>query len=86
MRKAAMKKAGITDMQIGKEGGKIEFKNGQMEIGKTAEWPSDMPSDVPQFTYGKVKVVTKTEIQNKKDGTLFLKELPTMWLKNIKKS
>jgi hypothetical protein len=72
-RKVAMQKAGITDMHIDKQdGGKIEFKGGQVEVGKAAEWPKDMPSEVPVFSNGKIKVVTKSEIKNKKGWNVVL--------------
>lgn len=71
------KQAGITDMHIDKQGGKVEFKGGQMEFGKAAEWPTDMPSAVPKFTYGKIKIVTKSEVQNKKGWTVIFEEITT---------
>ena len=63
-------------MQIDKQGGKIELKNGAtVEFGESAKWPEDMPAEVPQFTYGKVKTVTKTEVQNRKGWNVILEEV-----------
>lgn len=74
--KRVQQKVGITNMHIDKQGsGKIEFQGGQIELGKTATWPTDMPSDVPEFTYGKVKMVTKSEVENKKGWNILLEEV-----------
>lgn len=70
-------RAGITDMHIDKQGGRIEFKGSdktggqvQMEVGKTAKWPEEIPSEVPEFTYGKLNVVSTTNVKDKKTWTL----------------
>ncbi|MCX7919736.1 MAG: hypothetical protein N3A72_09075 [bacterium] len=80
------KEAGITDMHtlVDKQGsgGKIELKDGQIEVGKAAQWPADIPSDVPEFTYGKVKVVTKSEMKNKKGWNVLLENVSADALEN----
>lgn len=71
----AIQKESITDKHLDKQDGKIEFNGGKIEVGKAAEWPADMPSDVPKFTYGKVKMVTKSEVENKKAWNVILEDI-----------
>lgn len=50
-------KTGVdVDINSGKESIKIAGKEGEMEIGNTASWPSDIP--VPKFPTGTVTVAT----------------------------
>lgn len=38
----------------------IETKNGLYLMTSDNEWPSDMPSSVPEFSYGKIKASSKS--------------------------
>lgn len=59
------------DIKSGGEGVMVAGKDGGMEIGKTAQWPSDMPPDVPKFPAG--TVVMSTNVNN--SWTVILKNI-----------
>lgn len=48
------------DVEISNDGEGISIKNdgGSAQYGTNAQWPSDMPSIVPNFTYGKLTTTT----------------------------
>lgn len=52
---------GDVDVDLGGGGDNvtIKTKDGTTTMSETSEWPSDMFSDVPRFTYGVVEHVTK---------------------------
>jgi hypothetical protein len=56
--KASMGKDVDVNIQDGKV--QIKDKNSETEIKDTTEWPSDMFSDVPRFTFGKIQHVSKS--------------------------
>lgn len=47
------------DVDLNGENVTITTGDGRVEMTKTSEWPSDMFSDVPRFTYGVVEHVSK---------------------------
>ncbi|MCJ7740217.1 hypothetical protein MUP32_02785 [Candidatus Microgenomates bacterium] len=59
------------DIKSGGEGMMVAGKDGEMEIGNTAQWPSDMPPDVPKFPAG--NVVMSTNVNN--SWTVILKNV-----------
>lgn len=50
---------GNVDINSGGEGVSIENDKGSLSLGQSAQWPSDMPSNVPEFSYGKPIMSTK---------------------------
>ena len=59
----AILKAGAgKDVDVNIQEGKVEIKDkdSETEIAETSEWPSDMFSDVPRFTFGRIKHVSKS--------------------------
>jgi hypothetical protein len=50
------------DVDVNIQDGKVQIKDktSETEIKDTTEWPSDMFSDVPRFTFGKIQHVSKS--------------------------
>lgn len=50
------------DVDVNIREGKVEIKDkdSETEIAETSEWPSDMFSEVPRFTFGRIEHVSKT--------------------------
>lgn len=51
------------DVDINGEGIKIENEEGTFEVNASAEWPADIPADVPEFTFGTITGVIKNSQQ-----------------------
>lgn len=62
---------GKVDVTSGGEGVNISNGEGSLSLGAAAKWPSDMPSNVPQFTYGSIVAASKISDQ---DGWMALYE------------
>ncbi|MEW6444254.1 MAG: hypothetical protein AB1640_25190 [bacterium] len=62
---AIMKASLGRDVEVNIEEGKVEIsdKESRTEIADTSAWPSDMFSDVPRFTFGKIEHVSKSREQ-----------------------
>jgi hypothetical protein len=62
MTEKALKQATGKDVDVKMQGDKIQIeqKGSKTEMTKTTTWPSEMISDVPKFTAGKIKRVVKT--------------------------
>jgi hypothetical protein len=60
MMEKTLEKATGEKADVNIEGGNVSIKTGNssMEMKETSEWPADMFSDVPRFTYGVVERVT----------------------------
>lgn len=60
MMEKTLEKATGEKADVNIEGGNVSIKTGDssMEMKATSEWPADMFSDVPRFTYGVVERVT----------------------------
>ena len=43
----------------------IKTNDGSVNVGSSAQWPSDLPSDVPKFSVGKVTMSTKVNTEPK---------------------
>ncbi|NMW22325.1 MAG: hypothetical protein HKK67_11980 [Chlorobiaceae bacterium] len=63
-------KSGSESITIESEGKKIEIQ------GKGREWPNDMPADVPKFSYGQVKAVTRATMPEGKSWTVVCDNVP----------
>jgi len=61
-------------VDIGNEGIKIRDEKGTMEVGTSAQWPKDMPSDVPQFKFGIITAAIKTT-QELKGWSVLVKDV-----------
>jgi len=48
-------------------GSKVTYsgEGGSFEISEGGKWPTDLPTDVPKFTYGTVKATAKTTTNGK---------------------
>ncbi|MCX6180113.1 MAG: hypothetical protein NT163_12265 [Chlorobiales bacterium] len=57
-------KSGGQNITIESEGKKIEIQ------GNSAVWPTDMPTEVPKFSYGKIKAVTRSTMPEGKSWTV----------------
>ncbi len=53
--------SGGNNITIQSEGQKIEIQ------GESGVWPADMPADVPKFSWGKIKAVTRAETPDGKN-------------------
>lgn len=51
---------GKVDIDSGDESASIETEDGSYSMSGNNEWPSDMPSIVPEFTYGTIEASTKS--------------------------
>ncbi|MFH1608892.1 MAG: hypothetical protein ABH951_02665 [Patescibacteria group bacterium] len=40
----------------------IETKDGSFSAGESTKWPADMPSDIPEITFGKLTMVSSSSI------------------------
>jgi hypothetical protein len=56
--------------QIGKPYGITDFNT---KTGKSAKWESDIPSIVPEFTYGKIEIAGTVMVKNKKHWNFLYK-------------
>ncbi|MBN1820868.1 MAG: hypothetical protein JXR31_10190 [Prolixibacteraceae bacterium] len=56
-----------TDVDINGQNAIIKTEGSTINVDYNAKaWPKEIPGDVPEFTYGKVKGVTTTEIDGQK--------------------
>jgi len=51
---------GQVDINSGSTSFSMSDSSGTVTAGETTKWPSDMPSTVPQFKYGKIKMAVKS--------------------------
>ena len=56
--------SGGNNITIQSEGQKIEIQ------GNNGVWPADMPADVPKFSWGKIKAVTRAETPEGKNWSV----------------
>lgn len=64
------------DVDLEGENAVIKTNDGTINVEYNAKsWPSEIPGDVPEFTYGKVKGVTTTEIEGQKVWNINFEEL-----------
>jgi hypothetical protein len=63
-------KSGGQNITIESEGKKIEIQ------GNSGVWPADMPADVPQFSYGKIKAVTRSTMPEGQSWTVACESVP----------
>ena len=54
---------------------KIKSEEGEMEIGATAQWPDDMPSDVPKFSAGSITAAVTNNDQSQKTWTVMIQNV-----------
>jgi len=59
------------------QGGDVKIKtaDGQVEIAKTNDWPSDMFADVPRFTHGTVERVSKGQADGTQTFNVYLRDV-----------
>ena len=53
---------------------RVQTKEGTQEFNMTSNWPQDMPGDVPRFTMGKVKAVTRSDAGGTKNWNVVIEE------------
>jgi len=54
---------------------KVKSKDGELEIGATAQWPSDMPTDVSKFSAGTIAAAIKTDGSGTKGWSVIVKDV-----------
>lgn len=54
-----------SDVDISDKGVSVSNSEGTFSAGETTKWPSDMPSSVPQFKYGKITMAASTNTDGK---------------------
>lgn len=78
MLEGTLERATGEDAEVDLGGGDVTIKTeeGTTTMSETAEWPSDMFADVPEFTYGVVERVTRSDRQGgQKAMTVYFREL-----------
>jgi hypothetical protein len=77
MAERAIEKATGGKAKVDIAGGKIKIsdKGEKAELSFAQEWPNDLPGDVPKFTMGKVKAVTKAEEGGKPSWHIILQDV-----------
>lgn len=55
---------GKVDISSNGDGASVSTKDGSIQTGDKAKWPSDMPSVVPEFKYGNATYSSKTDNAN----------------------
>ncbi len=73
---------GKVDVDLKGQGVKIATKEGDISWGETAEWPEDIPGDVPRFTQGKVTGVVRAHGLDAKNWNLALSDVEPGGLAN----
>lgn len=63
-------KSGGENITIESEGQKIEIQS------KGGVWPPDMPAEVPKFSYGSIKAVTRSDMNDGKSWTVVCENVP----------
>jgi hypothetical protein len=67
---------GKADVDLSNGKSVIETGSGRMEIdAKANKWPSDIPGDIPEFTFGKVKAVTTSNMDNTRSWNVVFEEV-----------
>jgi hypothetical protein len=62
------------DIKDGAGSIKVENKEGSMEIGTSAKWPEDMPTIVPQITFGKISAAFRSNNSSGKAWSVLVKD------------
>jgi hypothetical protein len=62
--------SGGQNITIQSDGQKIEIQ------GNSGVWPADMPADVPKFTWGQIKAVTRSETPEGKSWSVVCENVP----------
>jgi len=77
MMEKTLEKATGEKTSVSIEGGNVSVKSGDSstEMKETSEWPSDMFSDVPRFTYGTVERVTSGQDGGMQKFNVFLRDV-----------
>jgi len=76
---------GVVDADINSGSVKVGTGDGSIDLNQNSTWPADMPSDVPQFTYGKVAFSSKIDSGNTKGWTVTIENVPSGSLEKYKK-
>jgi hypothetical protein len=63
------------DVDLNGENVTIKTGQGRVEMAKTGEWPSDMFSDVPRFTYGVVERVSREQADGMQKFNVYLRDV-----------
>jgi len=59
----------------------IQTGDGQIEVDSNAKsWPSEIPGDVPEFKFGKVKAVTTSSMDGTKSWNIVYEDVPDGFL------
>ncbi|NTW82256.1 MAG: hypothetical protein HGB36_02675 [Chlorobiaceae bacterium] len=70
-------RSGGQNVTIESEGRKIEIQS-----NLSGTWPDDIPGDVPKFTYGKIKAVTRSDTPEGKSWSVVCENVPGNIIKN----
>lgn len=63
------------DVDLNGENVKVTTAQGRAEMAKTSEWPADMFSEVPRFTYGVVERVSKEQADGMQKFNVYLRDV-----------
>ncbi len=63
--------SGGQNITIQSEGQKIEIQGSTSGV-----WPADLPGDVPKFTYGKIKAVTRSDTPEGRSWSVLCENVP----------
>ncbi len=68
---------GLTGGKVDISASKVTYsgEGGSLEISESSKWPTDLPSDVPEFTYGTVKATAKTTTNGKGNWSITLENV-----------
>ncbi|MDH4358488.1 MAG: hypothetical protein OEV37_00870 [Candidatus Berkelbacteria bacterium] len=68
---------GLTGGEVDVSASKVTYsgEGGSLEFSEGAKWPTDLPSDVPEFTYGTVKATAKTTSDGKGNWSITLENV-----------
>ena len=59
----------------GGSGGVINYEGGTIETFLQTSWPKDIPAEIPEFTHGKIKAVTKDSLPTGAHWSLRISDL-----------
>ncbi len=63
------------DLDVDNESVEIKTDQGSLKVGSTYDWPSGMPSDVPEFKYGSIIGVIESNSDAGKSYTVTLENI-----------
>lgn len=75
---------GVVDADINSGSVNVDTGDGSINLNQNSSWPTDMPSDVPQFTYGKVAFSSKIDSGGTEGWTVTIEDVKSGSLEKYK--